>query len=143
MTAPVTRFDAERAVHLSIGAMSPLWPAYFVAASSSMAMWWLSRWTSPLVATTPTPTAAPKATPVAVLPPPIELNAVVEVPTISDAPKTVAKAVSKPSAKPAATVKATTKAAVVAKPAPKAKAATTKSVASAPRTSTKRPASKV
>ena len=34
MTAPVTRFDAERAVHLSIGAASPLWPAYFVAASS-------------------------------------------------------------------------------------------------------------
>ena len=142
MTAPVTRFDAERTVHLSLGAMSPLWPAYFVAASSSMAMWWLSRWTSPLVATTPTLTAAPKANPVAALPPPIEVNAVIEVPTISDAPKAVAKAVSQPSAKPAATAKATPKTAVVAKPDPKAKPAATKSVASAPRTSTKRPKSK-
>ena len=138
MTAPVTRFDAERAVHLSLGAMSPLWPAYFVAASSSMAMWWLSRWTSPLVATTQ------PAKPVATLPAPIEVDAVVEVPKVSDAPQAAAKPVSKALTKPKAPAKATPVAEVVTKPAPRTKPATPKPVAaaSAPRPSAKRPISK-
>ena len=139
MTAPVTRFDAERAVHLSLGAMSPLWPAYFVAASSSMAMWWLSRWTSPFVAVTPA------TTPVASLSPPIEVTAVIEVPTVSVDPQ----AAPEPSITTAAPAKVAPKASptttIATKPAPKAKPAAPKSAAaasSAPRTSAKRPTSK-
>jgi cytoskeletal protein RodZ len=84
MTAPVTRFDAERAVHVSIGAVSPLWPAYFVAASSGVALWWLSRWTALRAG------LAPPASP----PPPVEATKVVEAPVVAAAtaetPKTLA-----------------------------------------------------
>lgn len=137
MTAPVTRFDAERAVHLSLGVMSPLWPAYFVAASSGMALWWLSRLTSPLVA------ATPKVKPVASLPPPIEIDAVVDIPKVSAPSQAAPKPMSKP---PVAETpaQATPTVAAAAKPAPKAKPAAPKpAAASAPRASAKQPTSKV
>jgi predicted flap endonuclease-1-like 5' DNA nuclease len=35
----------SRGLHLSVGAMSPLWPAFMAAAGAGAAFWWLTRWT--------------------------------------------------------------------------------------------------
>lgn len=44
--APLSTIDADRAMKFGVGAAAtPLWAAYFTAASAGVAFWWMTAWT--------------------------------------------------------------------------------------------------
>ena len=55
----VARERVETAFYAPIGMMSPFWLAYGAAASAGAALWWMSRFTTPM--NTDAPTASPDA----------------------------------------------------------------------------------
>ncbi|HEY3812628.1 MAG TPA: hypothetical protein VGL66_05345 [Caulobacteraceae bacterium] len=101
------KIEPERALRLgAAAAIAPLWAAYFAAASTGVAYWWMTAWTRRGEQKTFAPKAlAPVAQPVVeVVEAPVEtvVEAVEAAPKAIAAPKVEAVAAEKPVAKAAA-----------------------------------------